>query len=49
MRVRVVRFDSPGLIVRSRFGRPFTIAYGEIFHRRTAKARVGSPTTYADG
>lgn len=31
MRVRIVRFDSRGLIVKSRFGRPFTISYGEIF------------------
>jgi site-specific recombinase XerC len=48
MRVRVVRFDSPGLIVRSRFGRPFTIAYGEILTaarlRRASGVRLHTRT-----
>jgi hypothetical protein len=30
MRARIVSYEGPGVILRKRFGQPFTIAYGEI-------------------
>ena len=46
MRVTIVRFDGPGLIVKPRWRTPFTIAYGEILtvERQRSPRKLGLHT-----
>lgn len=41
MRVRILRFEQPGLIVKSRLKSAFTVAYGEILTAERLKTGRG--------
>jgi hypothetical protein len=39
VRIKLIRFEGPGLLVKSRWSRPFTIAYGEILTAERSRSR----------
>ena len=41
MRVKIVSYERPGLVVRARWRRQFTIAYGEILTAERLGSRLG--------
>ncbi len=49
MRYKIVRFESPGLVLKSRLQRPFTVTYGELLTaerlRRARGLRLHTRTT----